>query len=727
MSNTHDASHSEQSPFDNDTPSGIKRRRIALACLDCRRRKLKCDRIFPACTRCQKGGHSDTCTYNADAIETISAPSSVDRPRTNGHRNIVTADTIAASRSPVTHTSFANHHQLDTDDSTIGRMKLHIHQLENRISALERIANESPQWADSARRNGTWKTDHWHGPNKPEPEDKELMMFRGRSFKTSFYGASHRTSYLSHLPNLRTFMKEMIVQHPGLAQVQRELKGAKFKGPVPHDDPVDHKSLLRLLPARVVHLPSFWEEYSSLWQAPDEARTEFVALILLIIATTNCIKRQDPSLFRGDSSLGRETACVWIQACESWLRLQSQKHTSLTNLQSHCVLFIAKQMNSVKRKRTWTSAGTLMSFAIAAGLHRDAEVLNLRHGSLIDRKVSLFDQEMRRRLWSTISELELQAAIDRGMPMTLPHLIVDCGPPSNCDDEELSQLMDQRPKSRPFSEYTRSSFQNIMSCTWNLRKEIVSLINGSGPHLNYEDMLSYDRMIMHSLDEIPNWNSAEATFSQSLLQLQMHQLLTFMHRPFLQCGQRSPRFSYSSTIYLGAAKAIVDAHHKLVSAGNAILSVFRQDIVGAALSICYSFAASKSTPTDHALPYEGIVQNISDSVQSLERALTMCEDKIMRLGIGIQEYYCISSCIGLLKKSISTTARSEEFQAADRVAKMIQRVLSLEDKFSAAATLASLPNMAVTAPTKGHMTNGNGIPTAAQLGTAEVIEVRITI
>ena len=71
----------------------------------------------------------------------------------------------------------------------------------------------------------------------------------------------------------------------------------------------------------------------------------------------------------------------------------------------------------------------------------------------------------------------------------------------------------------------------------------------------------------------------------------------------------------------------------------------------------------------------------------------MLEDKIMCLGVGIQEYYCICSCIGLLKKSSSTAAKTEEYQAADRVAKMIERVLSLEDNFSAAATLASLPNM----------------------------------
>ena len=409
-------------------------------------------------------------------------------------------------------------------------------------------------------------------------------------------------------------MTDMIVQHPGLAQAQKDLKGTKVKGPAREDSQIDDTSLSRYLPRKdlgdqlvqiyvatfettykVLHLPSFWQEYASLWQRPENARPAFVALVLLMCATTNCTNGQDPALFRGDSSLARETALVWIQACESWLQEQSQKHTTLTDLQSHCILFIAKQMNLVKRKRTWTSVGTLMSFAVAAGLHRDAETVNLRHGSLTDRKVSLFDQEMRRRLWSTISELELQAAIDRGMPSTLPDLIIDCGSPTNCDDEELAQSMGERPASRPISEFTRSSFQNLMSSTWNLRRKLVSLINGSNPRLSYEDMLHYDRLIMQSLDDIPSWSNEDASFPRTLLQLQLQQLLTFLHRPFVQCEHRNPRFSYSLNLHLGVARAIVDTHHKLVSAGNPILSVFRQDVLVAALSICYNFVTSEPT------------------------------------------------------------------------------------------------------------------------------------
>ena len=74
----------------------------------------------------------------------------------------------------------------------------------------------------------------------------------------------------------------------------------------------------------------------------------------------------------------------------------------------------------------------------------------------------------------------------------------------------------------------------------------------------------------------------------------------------------------------------------------------------------------------------------------------MIEDKIMCIGIGLQEYYCVCAIIGLLKKTQSPEHPSnEEQKAAYGVAQVIQKLLSLQDNYSAAATLASLPTKMV--------------------------------
>ena len=79
----------------------------------------------------------------------------------------------------------------------------------------------------------------------------------------------------------------------------------------------------------------------------------------------------------------------------------------------------------------------------------------------------------------------------------------------------------------------------------------------------------------------------------------------------------------------------------------------------------------------------------------------MIGEKIMCVGIGLPEYYCVCAMIGLLKKKQSPSleqSRYEEQKAAYKVTQMTQRVMSLQDNYSAAATLASLPNMVNTFP-----------------------------
>jgi len=528
-------------------------------------------------------------------------------------------------------------------------------------------------------------------------------------------------------------MKDMIVQHPGLAHEQRELHGTKIKGPGQNDGiPASDDTMARLLPQRkvadqltriyvdnlekthrILHLPSFWAEYNAYWDAPQEGRPAFVALLLLILATTNCIKDKDPSIFRGDSSVKREIAVMWIRQCDSWLNSQSQKHVTMTVFQLHCLSFIAKQMNSVKRKRSWISAGNLLRLAMSAGLHRDAHIVNLRHATPSRKKVSVFDQEMRRRVWATISELDQQQALERGMPAMTRDLFEDCGAPLNLEDEDFDQSTEQLPTPRPLSQFTRSSYQHLSRSSWSLRLALGSLINGPNSQMPYEDVLLYDKKLMQHLDDIPHWNDQEGLVCRILLQLQLKQLLLFLHRPYVRDEPWSSRYNYSAIVLLRSAMSILDLHDQLTSIGNVFLCLFRNDVFSAALSICYSVSFSEikqgtlaqlnssadsislMSSTERCLASRSsIVQLSGDPVHYIEKALGMLEGKIMCLGIGLQEYYCVCAIAGLVRKRLlPENKRDEERIAADSVSQIMQRVLALQDNYSVAATLASLPNM----------------------------------
>ena len=539
-------------------------------------------------------------------------------------------------------------------------------------------------------------------------------------------------------------MKSMVIQHPGLkSRIHRDLKALKFRGDDVGKDHVDDHILATLVPERevmdrllrhyidtveviyhVLHLPTFLAEYDDFYKAPNSRRPAFAALLLLIFATVNCAGDKDPSLSRGESSIKRETATMWIRKCDVWLQRQSQKHTTLVCFQLHCVSFIAKQVNSIKTKRTWTNAGTLMRMAMSAGLHRNTDFINL--GKEKTGKVSAFDREMRRRIWATIAELEFQASMERGMP-AMTGDFEDCGNPANLDDENFGPSEEQPPDSKPATESTRSTYQHISHTTLPLRLNVLSFINTPSSKIQYEDVLKYDQEIMRHLDNIPQWSNQDALLTTALLQLQLQQLLVVLHRPYLVLDSGTYGSNYSAIIYLRSAKTIIDLHHRLAGRfdgqsttwSNVFQYLFRNDIFGAAISICHSVSFSDPDAGTFSPPYHYVGTHLSDSFADrqimpsrssvlrlsgdplpyLEKALQLLEAKINALGIGLPDYWCVAAITGLVEKETSPQEKRDvERIASDRVFRVVQRLLSLQDNYSAAATLASLPNVVCIHP-----------------------------
>ena len=196
----------ERSPHD-ETP-GSKRRRIAFSCLACRRRKLKCDRSYPTCSRCQKGGRPENCTYDTEAVDTLNHSSA---ERNRGARDFSASGGLprAIPRLPSVARSFAGddgdeaipRRQPDGANARLFAQEERIRQLENRIIGLERITNGSGRshWPRSTRSPELTESELNPSLDQREAADKESMIFRGKGFKTQFYGASYHMSYLSHV------------------------------------------------------------------------------------------------------------------------------------------------------------------------------------------------------------------------------------------------------------------------------------------------------------------------------------------------------------------------------------------------------------------------------------------------------------------------------------------------------------------------------------------------
>lgn len=452
---------------------------------------------------------------------------------------------------------------------------------------------------------------------------------------------------------------------------------------------------------RILHVPSFLERYAKYWD-DVEKESQFTALLLAICAVVTCIDGQEPDQVRGDSSQARETAMSWIDVLDDWIESQSHKQSTLLLFQVYCLSALAKRTSGARVKRTWMSSAPSFRFAISCGLHRDAKILceNFR------TKINVFDAEMRRRIWWTIAELDLQASFDKGMPSSLAGVRIDSEAPINVEDEDLDIVMLEKPVGR--DAFTRASFQWWSHRSFALRLELLTILNDSSTALKYEDVLDFDGRIHEEIAHLPSWKDAAALAPRILLELQLRQFLPVLHAPFHSLATKNPRFRYSQSVFLENAMAVIQLHAKaLESAGRMLLLLRDGDIFNAALSI--AAAHTKSDPgrdtrlLASALPTPSFsLLATSSSAQSptavLDTALSLLEKKIFYSGNAFKQYIFASSGYAFMLASQADpvqrpNAKQEEAQKSIyRISKMHYKMLSLQNEESAVALLENGEN-----------------------------------
>lgn len=398
-------------------------------------------------------------------------------------------------------------------------------------------------------------------------------------------------------------MRDSIKLHPSLPRVQRELKSLQMKWKVEKVSsfPSVNANLLHLFPEeeiadqlihiyldtvettyRIIHVPSFWEEYKNFRDDKFSARPAFLVLMLLMMSTASCLSNKRVT-YVGDSAVARERAALWIEVSERWLLKQSHKHIYLSIWQIRCLLLLSKQVNIIKKKRIWTEAGTLLRQAMAAGFHRDP--------SFLGEKVSGFDQEMRRRLWNTITELELQASIDRGMPSASAGIFSDCASILNINDADLRDEDRNETRAKNWDEYTSSSFLNVSRSSFALRVKLNSVVNDLSSPLQWEQIASYEELVVAELEKLPSWTKSttdidEGALAGSILQIQLRQFLILLHTPFARKRSPNSRCSVSRMVCFQAATKTLDQVQQLTKHGYYFFLLFRQDYFRAALVVC---------------------------------------------------------------------------------------------------------------------------------------------
>lgn len=400
---------------------------------------------------------------------------------------------------------------------------------------------------------------------------------------------------------------------------------------------------------RIVHIPSFRQDYKLYWNNPQSASTAFVIKLLLIMAIGTCFHK-DPA----ESSSLRSSSSQWIYAAQSWLSSPFEKsRINLAGVQIHCLLLLARQTNAIDGDLTWISAGSLLRTAMHTGLHRDPCHLP---------KMSVLHSESRRRLWATVLEIVVQSSMDSGGPPLISCRDFDCEPPSNVDDWQIDEGVKTPLASKSVNTFTQTSFQILLSKSLPIRLEIAKLINDFRSDASYNETLrlgteltTLNRSNSLVVNAFSTNQVKPTTFQTKLLDLLTQRFLLALHFPFAIKAKTHLHYYFSRKVCLDSSLSLLSYSPPPTIPGTEIQGddytqtivlgggLFRNVLLHAAITICLELITQLQedpppfTSASRSLSRKELHKAIEDYTQLTVRRIQAGETNV--------KAYLMSSCV----------------------------------------------------------------------------------
>lgn len=627
-------------------PRPRKRRRRTMACTQCRSRKLKCDREYPTCGRCKKSKTPIKCTYEDGFLwqqpNTIPSSGFQDRGSTGvdaSHSSYVAAQRLTSSPDSEIGTAPGQHgfpekkcyrEKRDGFLETVLGQTIPPAPRQSKDDAAEVPRPTTASRPTGISHNATGMNGAMSASQPLNMENR--VMARGKETRTRFNGGgifANLMVQVGHVPSgiegilltgdqqffeLKTFIEGIKAANPNMVRLRQDmetLKRGHHKKKL--NQPLlvpDVPTLVAMLPSReiveelvdvystyiesthrILHMPSFRQEINDFWEKrsnPSLISAPFLVQLMLVLACAWNLVDPDRLTDLGAATSKRYTALDYIVQADNWLEAMHIKRPDVVILRIHCLLLIAKNNQGIKRSRAWLTTGSLVKMAMLAGYHRDPDQWT---------GITVFNKEMRRRIWSTILELDLQVSIDRGMPPTLQASDYDTCPAANINDDELNADSTDLPPERPLTESTDTSFHVFLSQSLPLRLEACALMNGPRITCSYEDIQRIDCELTRALSSIPNWtvtDPADQKMGQktmlwtAMLESKLCQCLLAIHTPFAVEAHREPMFVPSSRTRLEVAMTMLSRQQLLYETSTQLSLCHLTDAVSqACLSVCH--------------------------------------------------------------------------------------------------------------------------------------------
>ncbi|KAI0015807.1 hypothetical protein F4780DRAFT_44086 [Xylariomycetidae sp. FL0641] len=584
-------------------PRSVKRPRPVKSCLECRRRKLKCDRLLP-CSQCQRSQRH--CRYAADGeLGSVSDGSDAEAPERASKRACPPGEQDSAYQTPV--------YQAGSQASRgFGTSVLEDHAA--RIERLEKaVLGKAPSTTS-------------HSEGRSQRPVASALTIRGLTVKgglrTRFFGQSSTRVLVNLFDEAKEFMfsqnesSGIREKFMNLHKVHQTLQEEHRRVTTPIAVFVDsmtpiHKRMADILPEkpvcdllvrvylkgsesiyRIVHIPTFMNQYENYWEG-KQLPEAFLPQLLSILCLGYRFIGAGKGKFQNDrEGIHIPTACSLVRL---WLdSLRGKQLVEFSTLQTEVIHILAQRMIKSQNQETWTGLGLIVRMAMTMGLHRDP--------GEFPQKISPFWAEQRRKLWHTILELDVHVSMQCNLPSCIREGDWTCQPPRNLNDVDIEPNTLELPPSKPIEEDTDSRIQVFASSSLATRFKIVDIVNRVDSLQDYQQVLELGNELERVFEDIkyvvPQVYSLDREeyrrrwMTRVVLDMNCRRPLLALYRPFALSSTDAPQqimtgYLRSSMVllsYMDDLDPNTPEYHRIWHMHHLIL---KQDILQAAFGVCY--------------------------------------------------------------------------------------------------------------------------------------------
>jgi hypothetical protein len=351
---------------------------------------------------------------------------------------------------------------------------------------------------------------------------------------------------------------------------------------------------------RILHIPTFRRQYEEIWIKPDietysspSILPQVTAVLTMACFMTDHNPENDDQIHR---AYLKGAATDLIQA---WVdELDRKQRSELSTLQVRLLLLLSKSLGRLTPEELWGSTGSLVRSAMTMGLHVDSSNV---------RGMTPYQNEMRRRLWATILEMDMQASMFTGMPIVLPELKSLQIVPANLNDSDFDESSLELPPSHPMTIHTDNIYQVYLASTLHDRLKALSLIQDSDLSMQeavklgrkIESCLINKPSILEFASDITSPVDVGSLLHRVLLDLYIRRPLLCLYRPLLLGKQKNEKLYAEIQEHCLSSSLVVLSYQNLYKAeilntmtGNPIAQqnffydCCKTDILWSALNIC---------------------------------------------------------------------------------------------------------------------------------------------